>query len=115
MPQPIDYPTNIRFALEDRVATMDDNDTVLDRGVVYVDSGTIAEVKPEGAPSPTIGTSSSALADSRTCPILSRPVSRISIEKGVRYTGEAVASADTSSRFASSGDRFAAKYAHDWS
>ena len=32
MPQPIDYATNIRFALEGRVVTMDGNDTVLDRG-----------------------------------------------------------------------------------
>jgi 5-methylthioadenosine/S-adenosylhomocysteine deaminase len=49
MPQPIDYAMNIKFALEGRIVTMDDNDTVLDRGVVYVDAGIIAEVKPEGA------------------------------------------------------------------
>jgi 5-methylthioadenosine/S-adenosylhomocysteine deaminase len=52
MPPPIDYATNIKFALEGRIVTMDENDTVLDRGVVYVDAGIIAEVKPEGASPP---------------------------------------------------------------
>ena len=52
MPPAIDQPFDIKFALEGRVVTMDAPRTVLERGVVYVDSGAIAAVQPENAPAP---------------------------------------------------------------
>ena len=49
---PLVRSTAPRFGLEGRVVTMDPNDTVLDRGVVYVDAGRIAAVAPTGSPPP---------------------------------------------------------------
>jgi cytosine/adenosine deaminase-related metal-dependent hydrolase len=52
MPSTIDQPVDIRFALEGRVVTMDAARTVLDNGVVYVNSGNIVAVLPEDVPAP---------------------------------------------------------------
>ncbi|KKM77633.1 hypothetical protein LCGC14_1368050 [marine sediment metagenome] len=35
-----------RYALEGKIVTMDENNRVLDRGVVYIDAGQIVAVKP---------------------------------------------------------------------
>src|ERR687897_640141 len=45
-----DHPT--KYALEGRVVTMDPSFTVVERGVVYVDGGRIAQVAPTNAPPP---------------------------------------------------------------
>ena len=52
MPAAIEEPTGLKLALEGRVVTMDAQRRVLERGVVYVDSGVIAQVLPEAATPP---------------------------------------------------------------
>ena len=50
--KPIDPLAGPRYALEGRIMTMDSSETVLDRGVVYVDAGRIMGVQPEKASPP---------------------------------------------------------------
>lgn len=53
MPEtPIDPLEGPRFALKGRVVTMDENFTVHERGVVYIDGGLIRHVLPAGEPVP---------------------------------------------------------------
>ncbi|MFD3525010.1 amidohydrolase family protein [Streptomyces sp. NPDC058653] len=52
MPPGNDGPTTHRFALRGRVVTLDESDTVLDDGVVYVGGRSIDAVLPAGAPAP---------------------------------------------------------------
>lgn len=49
---PIDPLSGPRYALEGKIVTMDENNRVLDRGVVYIDAGQIIAVKPSTAPCP---------------------------------------------------------------
>ncbi len=49
---PIDPLTGPRYALEGRIVTMDASDSVLNRGIVYVDAGRIIGVYPEKASPP---------------------------------------------------------------
>lgn len=52
MPPGTDGPTTHRFALRGRIVTLDDNNTVLDDGVVYVGDRVIDAVLPAEAPAP---------------------------------------------------------------
>lgn len=51
-PGPVDPLDGPAFALEGHVATMDEHFTELAEGVVYVDAGTIQDVRPTNAPPP---------------------------------------------------------------
>jgi 5-methylthioadenosine/S-adenosylhomocysteine deaminase len=47
-----DFQQLTRYALEGRVVTMDASFSVVERGIVYIDGGRIAEIAPTGAPAP---------------------------------------------------------------
>ncbi|MGW2834981.1 hypothetical protein [Streptomyces sp. NPDC001286] len=49
MPRAADLPTT-RFALRGRLVTLDDRNTVLDDGVLYIDAGRITAVLGADAP-----------------------------------------------------------------
>jgi 5-methylthioadenosine/S-adenosylhomocysteine deaminase len=49
---PIDPLTSPKYALDGRVVTMNPDFTVLDRGVIYIDAGTIVAVEGTGDPYP---------------------------------------------------------------
>ncbi|MDQ4077613.1 MAG: amidohydrolase family protein [Chloroflexota bacterium] len=50
--EPIDSRLQSKFALEGRVVTMDAADSVLDEGIVYIESDRIVALAPAGAPVP---------------------------------------------------------------